>query len=103
MSQPHKDNPATNALMEKILMGNKGADQNGEDAIQMPELALRCAQFFHSLSEYCLYFYKNYNREADIHKTKLIKKLDNSKRDKHDKSKKARHDEKKARMERGEN
>ena len=33
MSQPHKDNPATNALMEKILMGNKGADQNGEDAI----------------------------------------------------------------------
>lgn len=47
----------------------------------MPELALRCAQFFHSLSQYCLYFYKNCkfddyldNKEADIHKTKMIKK-----------------------------
>lgn len=49
----------------------------------MPELALRCAQFFHSLSQYCLYFYRNCNnlyyiednRESDIHKTKLIKKI----------------------------
>jgi hypothetical protein len=25
----------------------------------MPELALRCAQFFHSISKYCVGFYKN--------------------------------------------
>lgn len=54
----------------------------------MPELALRCAQFFHSLSQYCLYFYKNYNKEADVHKTKLIKKADKHRKDKNDKSKK---------------
>jgi len=49
----------------------------------MPELALRCAQFFHSLSQYCLYYYKNCNflfyldnQEADIYKTKMIKKGD---------------------------
>jgi hypothetical protein len=62
----------------------------------MPELALRCAQFFHSLSQYCLYFYKNCkyfpnnldNKEADVHKTKLIKKADKHRKDKNDKSKK---------------
>jgi hypothetical protein len=26
---------------------------------QLPELALRCAQFFHSLSQYCLQYYRN--------------------------------------------
>ncbi len=78
----------------------------------MPELALRCAQFFHSLSQYCLYFYKNCkilpnlfidNREADIHKTKLIKKIDRSKKHKNDQSKKQNADEKKAKNQRGEN
>lgn len=43
-----------------------------------------------------LYLYNNKdNREADIHKTKLIKKADKAPHGKHDKSKKSRHDEKK--------
>lgn len=71
---------------------------------------MRCAQFFHSLSQYCLYFYKNCksfyytsldNREADIHKTKLIKKVDKSKKNRHDQLKKSHADEKKARAQRG--
>jgi len=29
----------------------------------MPELALRCAQFFHSVSKYCLGYYRNCNHK----------------------------------------
>lgn len=48
---------------------------------QMPELALRCAQFFHSISQYCVSYYNNCKsqkysdiREEQTKKTKLIKK-----------------------------
>ena len=45
-----------------------------------PELALRCAEFFSSLSDYCLQYYHSCNipsyvdREEKERKTKMIKK-----------------------------
>jgi len=38
----------------------------------MPELALRCAQFFQSVSKYCLGYYRNCNYE--MIKTKEMRK-----------------------------
>ena len=53
---------------------------------QMPELALRCAQFFHTVSEYCVGYYHSCLflvyvdvRENDSKKTKHIKKVEKDK------------------------
>lgn len=56
----------------------------------MPELALRCAQFFHSISQYCMGYYRNCmfcgyldKLQEESRKTKLIKKQENEKKEKH--------------------
>jgi hypothetical protein len=60
----------------------------------MPELALHCAQFFHSISRYCVGFYKNRTapphtdkHEQELRKVKLIKKQE---KDKHEKGNRGR-------------
>ena len=52
-------------------------------------MALRCAEFFHSVSEYCVGYYRNCKawfmldvKEEEIKKTKHIKKMDKQKEQK---------------------
>lgn len=46
----------------------------------MPELALSCAKYFHSMSKFCFIFYQNYiNNQGDqvsrIERNKMVRKL----------------------------